>query len=110
MSSQLTAPNTTIKKGDMVQIMAGRERGKTGKVLRVLSARTTVIVEKLNMVKRHAKPTQKNQLGGIVEKEAPLNISNVLLLCPKCNRGVRIGRSVKNEKKQRVCKKCGEAI
>lgn len=101
---------TTIKKGDMVQIIAGRERGKTGKVARILRLKDRLVVEGLNMVKRHTKPSQKNPQGGIIEKESPLHYSNVLLLCPKCNRGVRVAVSTKGDKKIRSCKKCKTAI
>lgn len=110
MEMQTTSIKPVIKKGDMVQIIAGREKGKTGKVLRVLPDVSRIVVEKLNIVKRHSRPTQKNPQGGIVEKEAALHYSNVLLLCPKCNRGVRVGRKVTGDKKLRVCKQCGEAI
>lgn len=99
-----------IRKGDMVQISAGKEKGKTGKVLRVLRDQNRIVVEKLNMIKRHTRPSQKNPQGGIVEKEGSLNYSNVLLLCPKCNRGVRAGRKLDGDKKVRICKKCGESI
>jgi large subunit ribosomal protein L24 len=102
--------NLAIKKGDMVQIIAGREKGKTGKVLRVIRDSGRVVVEKLNLLKRHTKPTQKNPQGGILEKEGTLSYSNVLLLCPKCNKGVRVSRKVEGEKKLRVCKKCNGTI
>ena len=104
-----TIGNPVIRKGDMIQIIAGREKGKTGKVLKVLRDSNRVIVEKLNLVKRHTKPTQKNPQGGILEKEGSLSYSNVLLLCPKCNRGVRVGRKISGEKKLRICKKCRDA-
>lgn len=110
MLMQTTKANPTIRKGDMVQIIAGREKGKTGKVLRVVRDSNRIVVEKLNVVKRHSRPTQKNPQGGIVEKEAPLSYSNVLLLCPKCNRGVRVARKVEGDKKIRVCKKCGGTL
>lgn len=99
-----------IRKGDMVQVMAGKEKGKTGKVLGVLKDAGRVLVENLNLVKRHTKPSQKNPNGGVLQKEASLNYSNVLLLCPKCSRGVRVGVKVEKEKKIRVCKKCSQSI
>jgi large subunit ribosomal protein L24 len=99
-----------IRKGDMVQIIAGREKGKTGKVLKVMRDKSRVVVEKLNLVKRHSRPTQANPQGGIAEKEAPLSYSNVLLFCPKCNSGVRVGRKSEGDKKLRVCKKCGSTV
>ena len=102
--------STKIKKGDMVQISTGKERGKTGKVLQVLKGTNSVLVEKLNLVKRSTKPSQKNPQGGVVEKEAPLNLSKVLLLCSKCNKGVRVGVKVSKDKKVRVCKKCSQEI
>lgn len=108
MQTILSAPS--IRKGDMVQVSAGREKGKTGKVLKVFRSSSRVTVEKVNLVKRHTKPTQKNPQGGILEKESPMSYSNVLLLCPKCNRGVRIGIKLQGDKKCRVCKKCGESI
>src|SRR3954454_7645057 len=80
----------SLRKNDQVEVIAGREKGKTGKILKVDSRTGKVTVEKTNMVKRHTRPTQQNA-GGIVEKELPLHFSNVLLLCPKCNRGVRHG-------------------
>ncbi|MBI4404881.1 MAG: 50S ribosomal protein L24 [Deltaproteobacteria bacterium] len=95
-----------IRKKDLVQVMTGREKGKTGKVLRVLTKKGAVVIEKLNMVKRHTKPAQ-NQPGGIIEKEAPLRASNILLYCEKCARGVRTGKKIlEGGKKVRVCKRC----
>ncbi len=101
----------SLKKNDQVEVIAGREKGKTGKILKVDLKAGRVTVEKTNMVKRHTRPTQQSA-GGIVEKELPLHYSNVLLLCPKCNRGVRHGIKLasNNEKKIRVCKRCGESL
>lgn len=107
---QTVLHNPVIKKGDMVQIIAGREKGKTGKVLRVLRESNRIVVEKLNLIKRHTRPTQQNPQGGILEKEGSLSYSNVLLLCPKCNSGVRVSRKVEGSKKLRICKKCGGSI
>jgi large subunit ribosomal protein L24 len=118
-------PRLSIRKNDQVQVIAGREKGKVGKVLNVSTKTGRVTIEKVNMVKRHVRPTQKNPQGGILEKESPLHYSNVLLLCPKCNRGVRHGhkmveRAVKKGSKSaaalakqvkiRVCKRCGESL
>jgi len=110
METQANTGKFSIRKGDMVEIIAGREKGKTGKVLQVVRGSNRIVVEKMNLVKRHTRPTQKSPQGGIIEKEAALNYSNVLLFCPKCNRGVRVGRKVSGEKKLRICKKCGESI
>jgi large subunit ribosomal protein L24 len=98
-----------IKKGDSVLVVAGRDRGKSGKVTRVLPESGKVVVERLNIVKRHKKPTGPQGGGGIVEKEAPLDISDVMLLCGKCNKPVRVGKKVLDDgSRVRVCRSCGE--
>ncbi len=100
-----------VKKSDMVKIIAGKEQGKTGKVLRVFPDKGRVVVEGLNVVKRHTRPNQLNPDGGIVEKEAPLNISNVMLVCGSCNQAVRTGiRLLDDGSKTRYCKKCNESV
>jgi large subunit ribosomal protein L24 len=97
---------TRIRKGDLVMIMTGKEKNKTGKVLKVINAGTRVLVEKLNMMKKHVKPNQTNPGGGIVEREAPIRISNVNMFCSKCNKAVRIGVKETENKKLRFCRKC----
>ncbi len=100
-----------LKKNDLVEVIAGKEKGKTGKVLKVLIKKDRVVVEKINFIKRHSRPSGRTKQGGIVEKEAPIHISNVLLICPKCNQGVRLGKKILEDgKKALVCKKCGELI
>jgi large subunit ribosomal protein L24 len=100
-----------IKKGDTVLVVSGRERGKSGKVTRVAPDHAHVFVERLNMVKRHQKPRGQQGGGGIVEKEAPLPISNVMYLCGKCNEPVRVGRKqLEDGRRVRVCRGCGEQI
>ncbi|HOF04741.1 MAG TPA: 50S ribosomal protein L24 [Syntrophales bacterium] len=99
-----------MKKGDMVQVTAGREKGKTGKIIRIMRDKERVIVEKLNFVKRHQRPDAKGK-GGIVEKEGPINITNVSYFCSKCEKGVRLGHKILEEgKKVRICRKCQEII
>ncbi|MDP2724743.1 MAG: 50S ribosomal protein L24 [Syntrophales bacterium] len=99
-----------LKKGDRVKVVAGKEKGKTGKILKVVADKDKVVVEKLNFVKRHQKPDAKGK-GGIVEKEGPIHISNVMLLCNKCEMGVRVGHKVLEDgKKVRVCTKCHEIL
>ncbi len=83
---------THVKKGDIVQVIAGREKGKTGKVLQVFKNENRVLVEKLNMMKRHTKPTQTNQQGGILEREGKIHISNVMPVDPKTNSPSRVRR------------------
>lgn len=114
----------SIRKNDQVEVIAGREKGKTGKVLKVDAKTGRITIERINMVKKHVKPSQKNPAGAIVEKELPISYSNVLLHCPKCNRGVRHGRkhieagsakgskqgSADKTKKVRVCKRCDAVI
>lgn len=100
-----------IKKNDTVMVVAGKERGKTGKVLRVVPEKSRVVIERLNMVKRHSKAKQPQGPQGIVEKEAPLHISNVMLMCEKCNRPVRARRrELEDGRHVRVCHRCGEQM
>lgn len=100
-----------VKKNDMVKVIAGKERGKTGKVLRVFPAKGRVIVESLNVVKRHTRPSQLSPEGGIVEKEAPLSLSNVMLICASCNQPTRTGvRKLEDGSKTRFCKKCNASV
>ena len=102
-----------IKKGDIVIVVSGRKdiKGKKGKVLRVIPDKAQVIIEGVNFVKRHVKPTAKLPQGGVQEKEAPLRISKVRLICNKCGEITRVKRvKLDNGKRVRVCKKCGEVI
>jgi len=92
-------------------VLSGREKGKSGRVLKVLSATSRVIVEKVNMIKRHERPNARNQQGGIIEKEAALPVSAVMLICPKCGAKVRGARRAGEDGKfRRVCRKCNEII
>ena len=96
-----------IHKNDLVKVLSGRDRGKTGKVLKVLLDRNRILVEKVNVIKAHVKQSQKNPQGGIVEREASIAVSNLMVVCPSCNKPTRIGMQVlENKKKVRVCKKC----
>lgn len=100
-----------IKKNDKVIVLVGKEAGKIGTVLKVDSEKGRVVIEKVNMIKRHSRPSPKTGQGGIVEKEAPLNISNVMIVCNKCTEPTRIGkRMLEDGSKVRVCKKCGEPM
>ena len=100
-----------VRRGDTVGVIAGKERGKRGKVLRVLRERERVLVEKVNMIKKHQRPTQKVRQGGIIEREGALAVSNVLLICGRCDRPVRSGMKILADgRKIRVCKRCGESI
>jgi large subunit ribosomal protein L24 len=100
-----------LKKNDTVMVVAGKDRGKSGKVLMVLPKKEAVIIERLNFAKRHLRAGGPHGKGGIVEKEAPIRISNVQLLCGKCNLPTRIGKKILEDgRKIRICRKCGEAI
>ncbi len=99
-----------VKKGDTVQVITGKDKGQTGKVITVLPKEGKVVVEKVNMVSRHVKARKQGDESGIIQKEAPLYASKVMLFCPKCNRGVRSGRKMNGDKKVRVCKRCGAEI
>lgn len=97
----------SIKKGDNVKVLSGKDRGKTGTVLRAFPAEGKVIVEGVAIVKKAVKPTQQNQAGGIVSQEAAIDVSNVQLICPKCNQSTRVGHEKDGKNKLRICKKCG---
>ena len=100
-----------LKKGDSVLVTTGKDRGKTGKVIKVIGDGERVLVERVNMVKRHSKATGPRQPGGIVEKEAPVHASNVMPLCPKTNKPTRVGRSqLKDGTRGRVARRSGEPL
>lgn len=100
-----------IKKNDSVLVITGEDSGKKGRVLSVLGKKDRVVVEGLNIIKRHMKPSKKYSQGGIIEREAPIERSNVMLVCPKCDKPTKIGNKIlENGKKIRACRKCGEVI
>lgn len=99
-----------IKRGDLVQVITGDDKGKTGKVIHVYPKRERVLVEKLNMVKRHMKPNQQYKQGGVIEKEASIQWSNVMVVCSKCNKPVKIKRKLISKEMKRTCAKCGELV
>ena len=100
-----------VKKDDIVQVVTGKEKGTKGKVLALFPVSSKVTIEKLNMLKRHMKSDGKSRQAGIVEKEGPIHVSNVLIVCDKCGKGVRIKRKkLEDGKRVRVCKKCEEVI
>ncbi len=100
-----------IKKDDKVKVLAGKDRGKIGKVLKVDRKKGRILVENINIAKRHTRPTATNRQGGIIESEAPVHSSNVMLMCNKCVKPVRIKmQQLDDGKKVRVCRKCNEQI
>jgi large subunit ribosomal protein L24 len=120
MATKLKTPKLKIKKGDSVQVLAGKDAGKRGTVSRVLPVEGRVIVERVNMIKRHTKPrpaprrsgTQGVIPGGVIEREAPLNASNVAVVCPACGKPTRVGYRINEAdgNKVRICRKCDKDI
>ncbi len=100
---------TKLRKGDQVQIMSGKNRGKRGRILQIYRGTNRVIVDGQNMVKKNQKPKSQSDKGGIIEIEAPVSASNVQILCKKCG-ATRIGWEIGDKLKTRVCRKCGEAV
>lgn len=111
MKTKTPAKMPNFRKNDQVVVISGDDRGKSGRILKVLRDRNRVIVEKVNFIKRHTKPRGTGRQGGILEREAPIHVSNVMHLCPKCQTGVRV--TVKpdaDKKRERFCGRCGESI
>lgn len=107
----MSATRLHVRKGDRVQILSGKDRGKKGRVLRTFPRKNKVLVEGINMITKHARPTQKIPQGGIREMEAAINASKVMVICPSCQQPTRLFyRALENGKKVRGCKKCGEYI
>ncbi|MGU3919312.1 50S ribosomal protein L24 [Listeria monocytogenes] len=99
-----------VKKGDKVKVITGKDKGKSGKVLAAFPKKDRVLIEGINMVKKHTKPSNINPQGGILNVEAPIHVSNVMLIDPKTGEPTRVGYKVKGDKKVRVAKKSGEVI
>ena len=105
------ATSVHVRKGDTVAVITGRERGKRGKVLRVSPEKGRVPDEHVNMVKKHQRPTQKLRQGGIIEREGAMALSNVLLVCSRCDKASRTGiKLLADGRKVRMCKRCGESV
>jgi large subunit ribosomal protein L24 len=101
----------SIRKNDTVMVITGKEKGKSGRVLRILPEKNRAIVEKINFVKRHARPGRQFRQGGIIEKEASIDVTNLMVICPKCNKPARIGKkSLEDGKKVRICIRCEEVL
>lgn len=96
-----------VKKGNQVEVLSGKDKGKRGEVIVALPSEGKVVVRGVAVVKKAQRPTQTNQQGGIVEKEAAIDVSNVALVCPTCGKATRVGHAEEDGKKVRVCKKCG---
>lgn len=99
-----------IKKGDTVQVLSGNDKGKTGTVLEIMPKVDKVVAKGINVRRKHIKPKKQGQEGGILSIECPVHASKLGVVCPKCNKPVRVGFSIEKDKKIRVCKKCGEKL
>ena len=107
----MTKGRNYLKADDQVEVIAGKDKGRVGKILKVFPANNKATVERINMIKRHTKPRDPSQQGQIVEREAPIHVSNLQLICPECAQTGRVGRKVLEDgTKVRFCKKCGESI
>ncbi|MEW6323998.1 MAG: 50S ribosomal protein L24 [Nitrospirota bacterium] len=105
-----TGVKVRVKKGDTVVVISGRSRGRQGKVLSVDRVRQRIVVEKVNMIKKHVRPSRTGK-GGIVEKEGPVHLSNVMLVCPECGKPTRVGvRVLDDGQRLRTCKRCDEVL
>lgn len=101
----------SVRRDDTVLVLTGKDKGKKGRVIRVFADEHRALVEKVNMVKRHSKPTQQLPQGGVVEKEAPIHLSNLMVVCGKCGKPTRVGvKTLAAGKKARLCRKCGEIL
>jgi len=111
MKKKTTPSKTNLKKGDTVITLAGRDRGKTGKILKIFPKEGRAVVEGVNFIKKHMRRTRQDQQGGIIQREGPVNITNIAILCKSCNRPARIGVTLLSDgSKSRFCKKCKEMI
>lgn len=100
-----------LKRNDQVEVIAGKDKGRVGKILKVIRCKNKAVVEKINIIKRHTKPSMGTQQGGIIEREAAIHLSNLMLVCPKCTRAVRVSKKVLDDGTNvRACKKCGGTI
>jgi len=107
----LSRMKPNVKKGDMVIVLSGKDKDKKGKVLRVLPAEGRVLVEGVNVVKRHTKPTRLVPQGGVIQKAEPVPLAKVMVICPKCSRPTRVARHIAEDGEHvRVCKECGREI
>ncbi len=107
----MSRPYFRIKKNDEVEVITGKEKGKRGKVLKAIPKKERVVVEKVNLIKRHTRPGARSRQGGIIEMEGPLHISNVMLICSKCDRAAKVGYKIlDDQRKVRHCKRCGEIL
>ncbi|MCP4400120.1 MAG: 50S ribosomal protein L24 [bacterium] len=107
----MVKPKLHVKKNDTVKVISGKEKGKSGKILKAYPAKGRIIIEHLHMIKKHTKRQSQGQGGGIIEREGTVHVSNVMLVCPSCKQATRIGKKILEDgSKVRICKKCGEVV
>ena len=99
-----------VKKGDNVLIIAGKDKGRTGKIMRAIPKDRMILVEGINLKKKHVRPKKEGEKGQVVDIPAPLDVSNIKLICPKCGKATRVGYKIEKDIKSRVCKECKSAI
>ena len=99
-----------IKKGDNVLIIAGKDKGRTGKIMKALPKEMKVLIEGINLKKKHVRPKREGEKGQVVQIPAAMDISNIKLICPKCGKATRVGYSIEKDVKKRICKKCKQEI
>jgi large subunit ribosomal protein L24 len=99
-----------IKKNDTVLIQVGKDHGKTGKVTRAIPKNNKIVIAGLNTAKKHVKPSRRSPQGGIIDLSLPLNVSNVTVICPRCNKATKVGYKIVKNTKTRICKKCNESL
>ena len=99
-----------VKKGDSVLIIAGKDKGRTGKITRALPKEMKILVEGINLKKKHVRPKREGEKGQVVDIPAALDVSNIKIICPKCGKATRVGYIVEGERKSRICKKCKQII
>lgn len=102
--------NMYVRKGDTIKIIVGKDRGKTGKILRIYPKLSKILVEGVNVYKKHSRPKRQGEKGEVIQINRPLHVSNVMLFCSHCNKPVRVGYSQEKEIKKRICKKCKQEI
>ncbi|MCX6724187.1 MAG: 50S ribosomal protein L24 [Candidatus Staskawiczbacteria bacterium] len=99
-----------VKKGDNILIIAGKDKGRTGKIIKAMPKELKVLVEGINLKKKHVRPKREGEKGQVVEIPAAMDVSNIKIVCPKCGKATRVGYSVENKEKYRICKKCKQKI
>ena len=99
-----------IKKGDNVLVISGKDKGRTGKVVKALPKEAKILIDGINLHKKHVRPKREGEKGQVVNVSAPMNISNVKIVCPKCGKATRLGYKIGKDSKERICKKCGQII